>query len=151
MKLGAPFYIVVSLMHGYVLWSYAIITPRWTMMPGYPVPGATARTMSIVPIIAAVFLINFTLSRLIAKKNAVTAVINSMIAVNIALVFTLVLSQILDSALTLPSPLMYDTIGYLKNNPSVLVAIFVMVNCIAVASSLVSGGLFVGINKAMSK
>lgn len=153
MRLGTPFFIVVSLINGYVLWSWAIITPRWTVQPGYPLPepGRTVRMLCLLLIVAAVFVINFALHQLRTKKDTNTAILNSIISSNIALILTLVLSQILDSNYAMPSPLMYDTIGYLRNNPSVLLAILFIVNTATAVSSVIVWGVFVGINKVLGR
>jgi hypothetical protein len=152
MKLGTPFFVVVSLINGYVLWSWAIITPRWTVQPGYPLPetGRTIRMLCILLIIATVFVINFALNRLSSKKDANTAILNSIISSNIALVLTLVLSQILDS--TYPMfPSIGNTITQLTTNPSILLGILMIVNTFAVGSSVIVWGVFVGINKALGR
>jgi len=149
MRLGTPFLIVVSLIHGYVLWSWAIITPRWTVQPGYPLPepGRTVRLLCLLLIVAAVFVINFAVHQLRAKKDTGTVFLNSIISLNIALVLTLVLSQILDASF----PLMDDTIMQLKRNPIILVGILIIVNTGAAVSSVVVWGVFVGINKALGR
>ncbi len=153
MKLGTIFLTVVSLITGYVLWSYAIITPRWTTQPGFPLaePGRTIRLLSIVLIIAVVFVINFALHKFSDTKSTTRTVLNAIIAANIALAFTLVLSQILDSTFTMPSPLMYDTLGYLGANTSVLFFIIIVINFATLAAVAAGWVVTFAVNKALGK
>ena len=136
MKPRLLFFVVVSLIQGYVLWSYAIITPRWTVMPGYPLsePGRTVRMVSILVIIVVAFILNFAINKLQGKTNQFRVLLNTIISANIALVLTLVLSQILDSTFEMPSPLIGNTIWQLTNNPSILVFIIFIANVAALAS-----------------
>lgn len=118
-------------------------------MPGYPLPepGRTARMACLLLIVAAVFVVNFTLHQLTTKKNRNRVILNTIISANTALVLTLVLSQVLDSTYAMPSPLMHDTIAFLRNNPSVIIVILFIVNIFAVVSSVVVWGICVGIIK----
>ncbi len=136
MKPGTLFYVVVGLIQGYVLWSYAIVTPRWTVMPGYPMPepGGTVRFISILLIIAAAFVINLIITKVVGMSGPVRVFVGTVISANVALVFTLLLSQLLDKMFEMPSPLLGDTIWQLTNNPSILFAIVIAVNIAALIS-----------------
>jgi hypothetical protein len=71
-----------------------------------------------------------------------------MISVNIALVLTLGLSQILDS--TYPMfPMIGDTFTQLTANPSILIGIVLIVNTLTLVFTLIVWGGFVGINRIL--
>ena len=136
MKLGTLFFVVVSFIQGYVLWSYAIITPRWTVMPGYPMPepGRTIRTFSILVVIVAAFVFNFIINRLVTRNDPLWIFLKTMVSANVALAFTLLLSQLFDKLFEMPSPLIGDTIWQLTNNPSILVAVVMVANLAGLVS-----------------
>jgi len=150
MKFRTPFLIVISILQGYILWTYSALGHYW-VRPGIPIRGVipSACIFCLLGIIGALFIINFALAAL-NSKNPLRIFLNTFLSFTAAHILTILLSQVMDM---MPEGQYYgyDAFSYYKLNPIMLPVELFYLGTLAIVITGVVFVVFLGVEKVLGK